>query len=46
MSKTIIDRGVSIILHSSDINGYIITDDKYFGHVETKNDTRRKENRS
>lgn len=46
MSKTIIDRGVSIILHSSDINGYIIKDDKYFGHVETKNDTRRKENLS
>ena len=45
LSTDIIDRCVTIFLHSNDnIKAYIFDNDKYFGHIETSGDTRRKEN--
>jgi GR25 family glycosyltransferase involved in LPS biosynthesis len=46
LSVNIIDRIVTRFLHSKDnnIKAYIFDNHNYFGHIETPNDTRRKEN--
>ncbi len=45
VSNTIIDRCLVYILHSnSNIKAYVVDNKRYFGHIETKDDTRRKEN--
>jgi GR25 family glycosyltransferase involved in LPS biosynthesis len=45
LSINIIDRIVTQFLHTdTNIKAYIIDSDEYFGHIETSNDTRRKEN--